>query len=434
MPTTERGRQHVIDNSWIANALAGARPHVVGALHRHFRNLDIAEEAFQEASLRALSRWTVQGPPRDRAAWLILAGQIFALDEAQWRSRQPDDIVAKLENPQVDLAERLDESHYHDDVFRLMFVCCHPNLPATQRIALALRVVSGWSVKEIARPFLVSESTMEQRITRALRRVTAANVSFETTDAVERSSRLAAVAATIHLLFNEGYCASGSDAHVRAPLCEEAIRLARLLLRHFQSEPESMGLLALLLLQHARAEARVDADGNIVLPEYQDRARWDRALMAEGFVLVEKALRHRQPGPYQLNAAITAVHMHAARAEDTDWTAISKLYQILETTQPSPVVSLNRAVAVSKVDGPAAALKMIEPLAERLEGYFHFFGVKGGLLLQLGRDEEARASLDRAIAFANTAAEAVHIRMHLDRLMPGANLAALALRRLGPNA
>jgi len=411
----------VTDSAWIATTLASARPQALGALLRYFRNLDVAEEAFQEASLRALKHWTTHGPPRDPAAWLILVGRNFALDEARRRSRQqplPDeDIVEQIEDPQADLAERLDESHYRDDVLRLMFICCHPDLPATQQIALALRMVSGLSVKEIARAFLVGESAMEQRITRAKRRVTAANVPFETPGAVERSERLAAVAAMIYLLFNEGYSASGGDMHVRASLCEEAIRLARLLLRLFQSEPEVMGLLALMLIQHARTPARLDADGNIVLLEDQDRTLWDRNLIAEGLVLVEKALRHRKPGPYQLQAAIAAVHVHAARPEDTDWAEINELYKILEQIQPSPVITLNRAVAVAKVDGPAAALELIEPLADHLGGYFHYFGVKGALLLQLDRDDEARETFDRAIALANTAAEAAHIRMHLDRLM-----------------
>jgi RNA polymerase sigma-70 factor (ECF subfamily) len=411
----------VTDNDWIASTLSSVRPQVLGALLRYFRNLDSAEEAFQEASLRALKHWPANGPPRDPAAWLILVGRNFALDEARRRSRQQplpdDDVIAQIEDPQTDLAERLDESHYRDDVLRLMFICCHPDLPATQQIALALRMVSGLSVKEIARAFLVGESAMEQRITRAKRRVTAANVPFETPGAVERSERLAAVAAMIYLLFNEGYSASGGDVHVRASLCEEAIRLARLLLRLFQGEPEVMGLLALLLLQHARANARLDAERNIVLLEDQDRALWDRDLIAEGLVLVEKALRHRRPGPYQLQAAIAAVHVHAARPEDTDWAEINELYKILEQIQPSPVITLNRAVAVSKLDGAAAALELIEPLADKLAGYFHFFGVKGALLLQLGRDEDARVAFDHAIALANTAAEAAHIRMHLDRLM-----------------
>jgi RNA polymerase sigma-70 factor (ECF subfamily) len=258
---------------------------------------------------------------------------------------------------------------------------------------------------------------MEQRITRAKRRVAAAEVPFEAPGAAERAERLGVVAAMIYLLFNEGYSASGGEVHVRVPLCEEAIRLARLLLRLYVGEPEIMGLLALLLLQHARAPARLDADNAIVLLEEQDRSLWDSELIAEGLALVAKALRLGRPGPYQVQAAIAAVHGRAARAEDTDWTEIDRLYAALESLQPSPVVTLNRAVAVAMVRGAAAGLEMIEPLGEWLDGYFNFFGVKGALLLQLGRSEEARVAFDRAIALANTPAEAAHIRLHLDRLM-----------------
>jgi RNA polymerase sigma-70 factor, ECF subfamily len=407
--------------AWIDAALRGARPQALGALLRYFRNLDRAEEAFQEACLRALRTWPVNGPPRDPTAWLIFVGRNAALDEVRRRSHEeplpPEELISDREDAEAELAERLDNSHYRDDVLRLLFICCHPDLPATQQIALALRIVSGLSVKEIARAFLVSESAMEQRITRAKRRVAGANVPFEAPGPIERSERVAAVAAMIYLLFNEGYSASGGDAHIRVPLCEEAIRLARLLLGLFSGEPEIMGLTALLLLQHARAPARLDTEGSIVLLEDQDRRHWNREMIAEGLVLVEKALRHRRPGPYQVQAAIAAVHGHAARPEDTDWAEIDQLYAVLEGFQPSPVVTLNRAVAVSKLHGAAAALAMVEPLESRLSGYFHFFGVKGALLLQLGRADEARVAFDRAIALAHTAAEAAHIRMHLDRLM-----------------
>jgi RNA polymerase sigma-70 factor (ECF subfamily) len=328
-----------------------------------------------------------------------------------------DELISNLDDTESELAERLDSSHYRDDILRLLFICCHPELPATQQIALALRIVSGLSVKEIARAFLVSETAMEQRITRAKRRIAAAGVPFETPGAVERAERLAVVAAMIYLVFNEGYSASSGDEHVRVSLCEEAIRLARLLLRLFQSEPEIMGLNALLLLQHARSAARLDSSGAIVLLEDQDRTLWNRDMIGEGLALVEKALRHRQPGPYQLQAAIAAMHAQAKRFEDTDWSEIDRLYAVLETVQPSPVVTLNRAVAVAKVRGPAAALAMIEPLAAALGGYFNFFGVKGALLMQLDRMDEARAAFDQAIALANTTAEAAHIRSHLDRLM-----------------
>jgi RNA polymerase sigma-70 factor (ECF subfamily) len=410
------------DTAWIDAALTSARPQAVGALVRYFRDLDIAEEAFQNACLRALKSWPHNGPPRDAAAWLIMVGRNAAIDEVRRNRRQQplpedDQAVSDLDDAEEELAERLDGSHYRDDILRLMFICCHPDLPPTQQVALALRIVSGLSVKQIARAFLVSEAAMEQRITRAKARVADASVPFETPGATERTERLAVVAAMIYLIFNEGYSASGDTAETRKPLCEEAIRLARLLLRLFQGEPEIMGLTALLLLQHARAEARFDADGTLILLEDQDRSRWNQKMIAEGLALIDKAMRHRQSGPYQIQAAIAALHSRVEKPEDTDWRQIDLLYGALEIMQPSPVVTLNRAVAVSKVRGAQAALDMIEPLAPRLSNYFHFFGVRGAFLMQLGRNEEARIAFDRAIALANTSAEAAHIRMHLDRLI-----------------
>ena len=407
------------DPAWIDAALTAARPRAVSALLRYFRDLDTAEEAFQDACLRALRHWPQHGPPRDPAAWLILVGRNAALDGVRRRSRHdtlpPDDVLSDLDDAETPLAERLDGAQYRDDVLRLLFICCHPELPATQQIALALRIVSGLSVKQIARAFLVSDAAMEQRITRAKMRIAQADVPFEAPGAVERAERLAAVAAMIYLVFNEGY--SAGDSAARAHLCEEAIRLARLLLRLFPAEPEIMGLAALLLLQHARAAARFDDAGEIVLLEEQDRGKWDSRRIAEGVALIDKAMRHRQPGPYQIQAAIAATHARAARPQDTDWAQIDALYAVLERMQPSPVITLNRAVAVGKLHGADAALAMIAPLEKPLAGYFHFFGAKGAFLLQLGRGQEARQAFDRAIALANTPAEAAHIRRHLDRLM-----------------
>ncbi|WP_342240192.1 RNA polymerase sigma factor [Inquilinus sp. OTU3971] len=409
------------DLAWIDAAFASARPQALGALLRYFRDLDTAEEAFQEACLRALKTWPQKGPPRDPASWLIFVGRNAALDGVRRGRKQeplpPDELLSDLGDAEADLAERLDGAEYRDDILRLLFICCHPDLPATQQIALALRIVSGLSVNQIARAFLVGESAMEQRITRAKAKVANAGVPFETPGAPERAQRLAMVAAMIYLVFNEGYSAANSEeAPLRAPLCDEAIRLARLLLRLFPAEPEIMGLTALLLLQHSRAPARFDAEGSIVLLEEQDRTLWNRAMIAEGLALIDKAIRHRSPGPYQVQAAIAALHARAARAQDTDWAQIDLLYATLERLQPSPVVTLNRAVAVAKLHGAQAALEMIEPLAPRLSGYFYFFGVRGALLQQLGRVSEAREAFNQAIALANTAAEAAHIRMHLDRL------------------
>ncbi len=408
------------DLGWLDAAVTGARPQVMAALLRYFRDLDRAEEAFQEASLKALKSWPQNGPPRDPAAWLIMVGRNVAIDALRRERKSealPDEhAISDLDDAETALADRLDDAHYRDDILRLLFICCHPDLPATQQIALALRVVSGLTVPEIARAFLVSDAAMEQRITRAKRRVGEAEVPFETPGAIERSQRLGAVAAMVYLIFNEGYSASGGDAHVRLPLCEEAIRLARLLLKLFQSEPEILGLVALLLLQHARSAARLDADGAIVLLEDQDRSLWNKGMIAEGTALIDKAMRHRRPGPYQVQAAIAALHATAEVWDATDWVQIDLLYSTLEQLQPSPVVTLNRAVAVSKVRGAEAALAMIEPLAPNLSGYFHFFGLKGALLSQLGRAPEAREAFGRAIALARTAQEAAHIRMHLDKL------------------
>lgn len=407
------------DPSWIEARLVAARPRVVAALLRYFRDLDLAEEAFQEACLRALLKWPENGPPRDAVAWLILVGRNVTLDHVRRQSRLtalPDEEVDPgHEDVEGDWAERLDESHYRDDILRLLFTCCHPDLPATQQVALSLRVVSGLSVRQIARTCLVAERAMEQRITRAKARIAQAGISFETPGPVERAERFAAVARVIYLVFNEGYSDSNT-ASERASLCDEGIRLARLLLRLFPAEPETMGLLALMLLSHSRKRARFNEAGALVLLEAQDRGLWNQAMIAEALAMLDKAMLHLRPGPYQIQAAIAALHARAKRAKDTDWAGIDQLYAALELRAPSPVVTLNRAVAVSKVQGPAAALDMVEALAEPLAGYFYFHGLRGALLKQLGRREEARQALQRAIALAGSVAEAAHIRQHLDQL------------------
>ena len=264
------------ESDWIAAVLTAARPQALAALLRRFRDLDVAEESFQEACLRALKNWPAQGPPRDPTAWLIMVGRNATVDRGRRMQREtelPEEAaLSDLEDAETPMVERLDGANYADDVLRLLFVCCHPDLPATQQIALALRVVSGLGLPQIARAFLVSETAMEQRITRAKARVASADVPFGAPGAVERAERLAAVAAMLYLLFNEGYSALGGAASVQSPLCAEAIRLTRLLLRLFPAEPEIMGLLALMLLQHSRAAARFDSDGELVLLEDQDRS------------------------------------------------------------------------------------------------------------------------------------------------------------------
>ena len=408
------------DPAWIDAALTSARPQAVSALLRYFRDLDLAEEAFQDACLRALKSWPEKGPPRDPAAWLILVGRNSGIDGVRRRSRlqalPSEEVLSDLDDVEAPLAERLDGSDYRDDILRLLFICCHPDLPAVQQVAVALRIVSGLSVKQIARAFLVSEAAMEQRITRAKAKIGQANVAFEAPGPAERAERLAAVAAVVYLIFNEGYSSTVAEADARAPFAEEAIRLGRLLLRLFPTEPEIMGLDALMMLQHSRAAARFDADGQIVLLDDQDRSLWNRTLIAEGLALIDKAVRHASPGPYQVQAAIAALHARAVTAADTDWPQIDRLYATLEHMSPSPVVTLNRSVAVSKTQGPEAALAMINPLASQLDSYFYFHGARGSFLKQLGRNDEARNAFDRAIALANSGPEAAHIRQHLDSL------------------
>ncbi|MBI1291421.1 sigma-70 family RNA polymerase sigma factor [bacterium] len=404
---------------WIEKRLVGARPQAVAALLRYFRDLDLAEEAFQDACLRALKSWPRNGPPRDAASWLIMVGHNAAIDHKRRQARLtalPDEaLISDREDTEPDMAERLDAADYRDDILRLLFVCCHPDLPATQQIALALRIVSGLSVPRIASAFLVAERAMEQRITRAKARIANAEIPFETPGPKERAERFAVVSAMLYLVFNEGYI-DANPASERARLCGEAIRLARLMLRLFPCEPEILGLMALMLLQHSRQRARFDETGAPILLEDQDRSLWNQRRIAEALAMIDEAMLYRQPGPYQIQAAIAAQHARAERPEDTDWVGIDRLYEALERHAPSPVVTLNRSVAVWKLFGAEAALEMIAPLAEPLDGYFYFHGVRGNLLERLGRNSEARDALGRAIALANTAAEAAHIRQHLDQL------------------
>jgi RNA polymerase sigma-70 factor (ECF subfamily) len=405
------------DPAHIEVAILGARPKAVAALLRYFRDLDTAEEAFQEACLRALQTWPQKGFPHDPTAWLVTVGRNAALDIMR-RNRSiglPTDAAALTDGDNL-TPEGLDESHYRDDILRLLFVCGHPALPATQQICLALRVVSGLTVEQIARAFLVSPAAMEQRITRAKRTIAKVGVEFETPGAAERRTRLAAVSTMIYLIFNEGYGSTPDSAAAREALADEAIRLGRLLLSLFPTDPEVFGLLALMLLQQSRAPARFDANGEVVLLDEQDRSLWNRTLIDEGRLLLEGAALYQTPGPYQLQAAIAALHVRATRPADTSWKEIDSLYQALETLQPSPVVTLNRAVAVWRLRGPEAALEMIDPLKSELDAYFYFHGLRGALLKELNRFDEAREALKRAIALAKSVAEAKLIRRELDRL------------------
>ncbi len=405
-----------MDSHWFNAAVKAGRPVAVAALTRWFGDLDQAEEFFQEACLRAWKSWPKTGAPADPAAWLARVGRNAGVDALRHQARfQPlsEEARRRLADPSPVAPETLDRREYGDDLLRLMFTCCHPALSKTSQIALTLKVISGLTVAEIARAFLSRPKSMEKRLTRAKQTLATAAVSFDPPGREERARRLGAVATVVYLIFNEGYGASGGEAHIRLPFCEEAIRLARLLLRLFPGEAELMGLLALCLLQHARRPARLDAGGDIVLLEDQDRGLWLRPLIGEGLGLLEKALRKRRPGPFQIQAAIAAVHDRADRAEDTDWREIERLYRALEQCQPSPVVVLNRAVAVAKTSGAAPALALIEPLEPALGGYFHFHGVRGALLAELERYDDALTSLAAAKDLARSRAESEHIRRQI---------------------
>jgi RNA polymerase sigma-70 factor, ECF subfamily len=407
--------------------VADSRPRALAALLRSFRNLDKAEDLFQEACLKAAERWEVDGTPRDPTAWLIRVARNAGIDRIRRDRRLSfEDVEAASDSSEVvgdhqaDAAETLDRAEYKDDVLRLMFLCCHPDLKTQEQLILALRVIVGLSVNEIARAFVVTPDTMQRRISRAKNHAGTLASRLEPPGLAERAERLNAVQTVIYLLFNEGYSASQGDELIRHALCEEAIRLARLLLSLFPGQAETMGLLALCLNQHARSAARIDADGKLVSLEDQDRTLWDEALIKEGRILIEKALRHGRPGPLQVQAAIAAVHCAAKHVEETDWAEIERLYAALEALAPSPVVQLNRAVAVSKAEGPEAALNLLAPLAEDLQRYRPYHAVRAALLEETGAAKAAIEALEAALDCSPTRQEADYLTGKIAALRLGA--------------
>ena len=402
-------------SAWLSTHLRAARLRVLAALNRFFGDIDLAEDSFQEASLKALTAWSPDRLPADPVAWLIVAGRNAGIDALRKRKKEtltaPEDLDPALQgpHPEEDLTQSLDHAVYRDDVLRLLFTCCHPVLRRDQQIALSLKIVTGLTVEEIARAFLVQPKTMEQRITRAKKRLQAANLVYEEPDRVARAERLSTVANAIYLIFNEGYSASQGEELIRESLCEEAIRLARLIVRLFPEEPELRGLLALCLIQHSRRKARLSRSGSAVTLEDQDRLLWDRKLIAEGNILLEAALRKARPGPLQIEAAIASTHTQAETYAQTNWAEIDRLYRALEHIRPSPVVALNRAVVQAKLKGPEEALCKLEALSGSLERYPNFHVVRATLLEELGREEEAQAAYRKALDFAATDVDRDHI-------------------------
>jgi len=392
----------------------------VAVLTRLLGDIDLAEEAVQDAFATAVERWPRSGLPPSPAGWIITTARNRAIDRLRREASRADRHAQAALLHAVE-AEPDEELAVRDDRLRLIFTCCHPALGPAARVALTLRLLGGLTTAEIARAFLVPEPTMAQRIVRAKGKIRTARIPYRVPDESELPDRLRAVLAVVYLVFNEGYAASGGDRLVRDDLCTEAIRLGRLLAELMPDEPEVIGLLALMLLVEARRPARTTADGDLVLLADQDRGRWDRALVAEGQELVRRCLRRGRPGPYQIQAAIQAVHSDAPTAEATDWRQIVALYDQLLAVAPSPVVALNRAVAVAEVEGPAAGLELVDALGldGHLDGYDVFHAVRADLLRRLGRIAEARGAYDAAIERTGNAVERAFLEHRRAELVEG---------------
>src|SRR4051812_5389877 len=397
-----------VDASAIEGVFRAESGRAVASLVRFFGDIDIAEEAVQDAFEIALQRWPEQGLPPSPAGWIITTAKNRGIDRLRRESTRDD---RHRQAVLLNTKEEVETGPVEDDRLRLIFTCCHPSLAQEAQVALTLRLIAGLQTPEIARALVVSEPTMAQRLVRAKGKIRANNIPYRVPTDAELPDRLSPVLAVVYLIYNEGHVATSGEALMRDDLCAEAIRLARLLVQLMPDEGEAQGLLALLLLTEARRPARTGADGSLVRLADQDRSRWDRGLIAEGHQLVRACLRRNMPGPYQIQAAIAAVHDDAATTEATEWSQIVQLYDQLMEIAPSPIVALNRAIVISEIAGPESALAIVDQLD--LDGYHLFHAVRADLLERLARYDEAAGAYGRSIELATNDVERDHLRRRL---------------------